>query len=212
MPEATYDDLVIYDSLEDCTTLYQVREPDSTPSGGTLTQVAHQWQIPSTLSAGGVANYGVQGATVQIPKGAVVSLLTQVDRTTAAGTAFSPKLGYTRDGGPAQTLTDTTGSDGVSFVGNGVDISIYRGAAMCCLTGALTPNDGTTQISADAIPTYGAGLNYSFTRRSVIKFTASASGVYCFFEQDQTGVPLNGGSIPASGACVTIVDQAAGTP
>lgn len=211
-PGGVYDDAVVYASLVDCTTLYEVREPSSSGSGGTLTQAAHQWEIPATLLTGGVASYGPMSSTVRAPKGAILALRTQVDRTVSAGSAFATRLWVSHDGGAVQLLTDTPTSDGVSFIGTGADPSIYQGEATCCLTGALTANHGTTQITSGALPTYDAGLNQSYTRRSVIKFTDTASGTYCFFERDQTGVALNGGAVPTEGACVTITEKAAGAP
>lgn len=208
-PGGVYDDGVIYDSLVDCTTLYEVREPTSTPSGGTLTQVAHQWEISAAYS-GSVQEYGLPSATVEVPKGALISLTIQIDRTTAAGSSFAPSLWFTHNGGTEQPLTDLVGTDQVSFANSSVRTSTFQGAVTCCLTGALTPNDGTTQITSSALPIYPSGVNYSFVRRSVIKFTDSASGTYCFFERDQTGVALNGGYTPSSGACVRITEKAAG--
>lgn len=76
--------------------------------------------------------------------------------------------------------------------------------------GAVLSNKVLFPVTAADVAVYAAGVNQAFVRRVVIRFAASASGSYCFFERDQAGAVFNGGYTPAGGACVQIVEQAAG--
>jgi hypothetical protein len=195
--------------LVDCTTLYQVREPDSSGSGGTLTQAAHQWQYSERALSGGAILYGQPNATVEVVQDGSVALVTQIDRTVSAGAAFAPKLWFSHNGGPRMPLLDLLTTEGVAFFGAVNDAVVISGSVACCLAGALTPHNGLTSFTSADSPTYEACLGCSFVVRRVIKFSPAASGVYEFFEYDQNGTELNGG-YPHGGARVEIVPMRMG--
>jgi hypothetical protein len=101
-------------------------------------------------------------------------------------------------------------SDGVCFYGT-PDVDIVSGTIECCLSGALTENDGPTNTSASAVPVFDLTLNSSFVRRSILKFGSSvaAGDSFGFKEYHQTDIAL-ASYTPSGGACVTIVGVSLG--
>jgi hypothetical protein len=198
-------------AAEDIADLYAIWEPTSPTPTGTYTQVAHQWQLLRSPET----DYGAVSATVTVITGGAVSLVTQVDCTAADCDPTGLKLYYScalcDTAGTWLPVPDTASGDGVAFFGTVSDSAIVTGTVACCLSGALTANDGTTQLTAAAVPNIDMAQNASFTRRSVLKFATdvTAGRTFCFQEYHQTGVAL-ATPTPSTGACVTIASPAIG--
>lgn len=204
-----YDEFKVWTSAESCVDDYEEWEPTAPPATGTYSQVAHQWQEPFKNSGGTTNDYAGLSATVPVSVGGLVSLVTQIDCTIADCQSVGVKLWYSRNGGAEQLVPDNFTSDQVKYAGS-VPSDVFVGAATCCLTGALTENHGLTQITS-AAEIFDIGQDASYTRRSVLRFGATASGTYCFKERDQNGLELSGTYTPSAGACVVIEDQSAGS-
>jgi hypothetical protein len=210
----TLDDVKVYQSAlsaADILDLFQAWEQTSPAPTGTYTQVAHQWQLLRSPET----DYGAASATMPVIVGGAVSLVTQVDCTAADCDPTGLKLYYScalcDTAGAWLPVPDSAGSDGVSFYGASTDPDLVTGTVECCLSGALTANDGSTQLTAAAVPSIDMAQNASFTRRSILKFTSSvtAGRTYCFQEYHQTGVAL-ATPTPSTGACVTIASPSMG--
>jgi hypothetical protein len=216
---STADDLKIYaaTALTDQEVLddYTAWNPVTPDPTGTYTQVGHQWQLLRKKTDLSAENYGAASATMPVVVGGAVTLVTQVDCTTGNCDPTGLRLYYScascDTAGEWLPVPDSAGSDGVSFYGATGDQDIVSGTVECCLSGALTENDGSTQFTASAIPNVDLTQNSSFVRRSVLRFTSSvtAGRTYCFQEYHQTGVAL-ATPTPSGGACVTISSMAAG--
>lgn len=210
----TVDEFRVYQSAlsaSDIADLYLAWEPSTPTPTGTYTQVAHQWQllrVPET-------DYGAPSATVSVIVGGAVSLVTQVDCTGSDCDPTGLKLYYScalcDTAGELLPVPDVPSSDGVSFIGSAVDVDVLTSTVECCLSGSLTENDGSTQLTASAVPLIDLAQDASFVRRSVLKFTTgvTAGRTYCFQEYHQTGVAL-ATPTPSSGACVTIASPSIG--
>lgn len=205
-----FDQFVLWTSVISCSDDYTAWEPSAPPSAGTLSQVAHQWQKLREAVGGTAELYLSQSATVPVAQGGAVSLVTQINCTSSNCDPIGAKLWYTRNGGSAQAVPDMMTSDQVSFYGTTSDPDVLSGAVTCCLTGALTPNNGGTRVTSDA-EVFDIGVNGSYTRRVILKFGSTASGTYCFFERDQNGNALNGTYTPSGGACAALEPVSGGT-
>jgi hypothetical protein len=186
-----------------------------TPSG-TFEQKTHKWQRLRKATNGSAVDLTVSGSTngitVTLPVGAAFGLVLQIDCTVANCDPTGLRIYYNLNGGTFFAVPDTAGADGIAFYGSTTDPDIVSGTVTCCLTGALTTNDGSTQFTASAVPVFDIGLNASIVLRSVLKLSSSvtAGSTYCFKGYHQTDLVLNGGYTPSGGACVTVEALAIG--
>jgi hypothetical protein len=196
--------------------LFEIWEQTSPTPTGTYEQKTHKWQRLRKTGAGAAEDFTKSGTTngieISVVVGGAVGLVTQIDCTVADCDPSGLKLYYTKNGGTAIPVPDTCASGGVCFYGNTGDSDIVTGTIECCLTGALTETDGSTQFTASAVPLFDIGQDASFVRRSVLKFDSAvaAGDEFCFKEYHQTDVVLNGGYTPTDGACLTIISHSAG--
>ncbi len=205
-PIATYDDFKVWTSAESCADDFASWEQVAPDPTGTFAQVTHQWQFLRASAT----NYGSAGATVSVVVGGAVALITQIDCTVANCDPTGARLYYNKNGGAFAQVPDVMGSDQVSFYGT-PDVDVLSGTVTCCLSGALTANDGPTNTTAAAVPVFDLAQNASFVRRSILKFgsSATAGDTYCFKEYHQTDIAMDSYT-PSAGACVTIVSMSTG--
>jgi hypothetical protein len=173
---------------------------------GTFSQVTHQFQRVRTPAT----NYRGASATGKVIAGGAIALITQIDCTVANCDSTSLRLYYSKNGGAFVQVPDVCASDGVCFFGT-PDADVLSGTVECCLSGALTQNDGPTSTNSD-VAIVDLGQDGSFTRRSILRFGSSVTpgDTFCFKEYHQTdiGNPMNDYT-PAGGACVNIAPVAA---
>jgi hypothetical protein len=103
------------------------------------------------------------------------------------------RLLYSKNSATYTAVPSTCGADEICFYGTSTDPDILTGAVSCCLTGALTQNDGGTQFTADAIPVFDLGQDGSVVHRYVLKIGSSATAgtTYDFRVYSQDGNVLN---------------------
>jgi hypothetical protein len=211
-PGATFDEFKIWTSAlsdEDLADDYAAWEPQSPSPTGTYEQKTHQWQLLRKKADNSAESYGAAGATVTVVVGGAVALVTQIDCTVADCDPLQLRLFSTNDGGTTWlAVPDVFGSHNVAFYGT-PDADVVAGTVTCCLTGALTTNNGSTQTTSSAVPNIDLAQNASFVRRSILKFDTDASGTICFKEYNQDGNALDTYT-PSAGACVTIGPNTAG--
>jgi hypothetical protein len=185
-----------------------------TPTG-TFEQKTHKWQRLRKTGAGAAEDFTISGVTngitISVVIGGAVELVTQIDCTVADCDPSGLKLYYSKDGGTFLPVPDAAGSDGISFYGSTTDQDIVSGTVTCCLTGALTTNNGSTQFTASAVPVFDIAQNASIVRRSVLKLasTVTAGSTYCFKEYHQTDIAM-GTYTPSGGACLMVVALTSG--
>lgn len=205
---ADFDDLIIYQSVQDCNTLYRVREPLPSSLIGTFTQVAHQFGFIYHSPAGAWQTYGpLNASSVEVIRDGAVSLVTQIDCTSANCSAIGTRYYYSHNGGVFRMVPDAMTSDEIQFWGTSNTTYIFTGAADR-LSGSLTETKGQTNLTSNAA-NFDLPQNGSYTWRGVFKFGPTASGTYCFKSYVQDGSALNGGYSPSGGACVLIVNPMA---
>jgi hypothetical protein len=196
--------------------LIEIWEQTSPTPTGTYEQKTHKWQRLRKTGAGAAEDFTISGTangiTISVVPGGAVELVTQIDCTAADCDPSGLKLYYNVNSGTFIPLPDEFATDNVAFYGTTSDPDVVSGTVTCCLTGALTANDGSTQLTASAVPVFDIAQNASFVRRSVIKFDTDVTvgNTYCFKEYHQTDVALNGGYTPSAGACLTIGGHNAG--
>jgi hypothetical protein len=214
-PTATFDEFKLWQSAENCATDFSSWEQVAPAPTGAFEQKTHKWQRLRKTSLDAAEDYtaaGVtNGITITVIPGAAVALVTQIDCTVANCDPTGARLYYSKNGGAFQQVPDVCTSDGVCFYGVTVDSDVVSGTVECCLSGALTENDGPTNTTASAVPVFDLAQNGSFVRRSVIKFsTAVAPGdTFAFKEYHQTDLALNTYT-PSGGAALVIGSYAAG--
>jgi hypothetical protein len=201
------------ESDQDMADLYAAWSQSSPTPTGTYEQKTHKWQRLRNTGAGAAEDFTqsgtTNGITIDVVIGGAVALVTQVDCTLANCDPTGLRLFYNKNGG-AFTRVPNSGQD-ANFYGT-PDVDVVSGTIECCLTGALTENDGPTNTTTDAVPVIDLAQNASFVRRSIIKLGTgvSAGDTLCFKEYHQTDLALNGGYTPSAGACLTVGSHTAG--
>jgi hypothetical protein len=168
-----------------------------TPAGGSVVcykQQNHRWQRVSLDPSLAAENMGAAGATVDIVENGAVALVIQIDCTGSAGSALALRAFYSTNGSTFSfPIPAALGSDSIAFWGDSTDAQLNRFTATCCLSGALTANDGVTILSSVVTPTITLSQNHSYTVRLIIRVGAIAGqSRYIRLYQDN-GAVLAGG-------------------
>lgn len=181
------------------------------PPTGTIEQKTHRFHKPRRTSLGAVDDYGANGASVVVMTGGVVAFTIQVDCTVADCASLGLRMLYSRNGGTFTNIPDVYGPDHIKFYGITPDPDIINTAVTCCLTGVLTANNGTTQMTSSAVPVFDLAENASIVQRYIVAVESSAvlGDTYCFKAYSQDGNTLNTYT-PSGGACFTVVGPATG--
>lgn len=215
-PGIVIDEIFVYESAlnqSEMTELYDSLVVPTPAPTGSYEQKTHKWQRLRKKANGDAEDFTISGTTngitMSVMVGGAIELITQIDCTGADCDASAARLFFNVNGGTFSQVNDLCGT--VCFYGATADADIVSGVVTCCLTGALTANDGTTQFISSAVPSFDLTQNASFVRRSVLKVgtDATAGDTVCFKEYHQTGNALDAYT-PTAGACITIVGVAAG--
>ncbi len=195
----------------DITADYENWEPPSPPPTGTRSQVAHQFQ-GALLVNGAVVPMAAVNANATVAPNSYFAYERQVDCTVAACSSIGEKLYYScalcPSAGAWTILPDILGPDQIAYSGSDLS-NILSGSVNCCLSGALTENDGSTQHTSAAVPVYALAQNASITNTSVLRTGASTVGwEYCIKAYNQTTLPLDSYT-PSGGGCITVVTPSA---
>jgi hypothetical protein len=214
---STADDLKIYTSALSASDIeddYQNWAQASPAPTGIYSQVTHKWQRLRRNAGGTADDFTVSGVTngisISVMVSGAIALVTQIDCTTANCDPTGLKLHVSKNGGAFMAVPDDCNVIGVCFYGN-PDIDVVSGTVECCLTGALTENDGPTNTTASAIPVFDLTQDASIVRRSVLRFssTVSVGDTFDFKEYHQTDFPMDSYT-PSGGARVTIANPSIG--
>ena len=120
-------------------------------------------------------------------------------------------LRYSLNSGAYTAVPDTFGADNPRFIGTtNLDQNILSSTVTCCISGALTANDGSTQRTASAVPTFDLAQDASVVQRYILELDTDATpgDTYDFRLYDQDGTALN--TYTQTGR-VTVLDYTAGS-
>jgi hypothetical protein len=200
----------------DMADLYSAWSQASPAPTGTFEQKTHKWQKLRKATNGDAQDITISGTTngitANIVSGGAIEMVVQVDCTGANCDPTAVRPYFSRNGGGLLAVPDTAGPDNFSFYGSTSDTSVVSGSITCCLTGALTANNGTTIFTASAIPSFDLAQNASIVIRYAFKLTTSATvgDQYCLKMRHQTDVALNTYT-PSAGACFNVIARQAGS-
>jgi hypothetical protein len=202
-PGTTYDEFMVYQSVVSCADDFQIWEQTSPAPTGTFDQKTHRFRKLRVDGSGNPITLGTAGASITVVPGAAFQVEIQTDCTTANCDPLGQRLRYNLAGGAYNAIPDSFGADLISFYGATTETSILSGTATCCITGALTTNDGTTNFTSAAIPLFDLAQDASTVQRYVIKLSpsATAGSIYCFRVYSQDG---NAMDTYTTTPCVTV--------
>lgn len=189
---------------------YQNAEPPPPPASGTLTQTNYRFYAAKTDFLGALIPLTQNNNTnITIAPGGAFAVVLQTDCTAANCSSLAQQYRYSCSSCPGSAgvyipIPDTATADKISFFGELNETGLLSGAVTCCLSGALTANDGGTQHTSSAVPVYQLNQNASVVQRPLIRieYGATPGWQYCFRAYDQSGNALDAYS---QTACVTVV-------
>lgn len=149
-----FDDFLVYLSLQDPATLSAAFNATATPQVGTLAQAAIQFQGVVLDTVGSPIVIGASVQTIEVPAGGGAVLLFQVHCQNIADCAVTSfKLVYAKNGsGIWQQVPDTETADGTWMWGSIPVAHMNNGTRSARLTGSCAVTTGTTQVTAEQIP------------------------------------------------------------
>lgn len=212
----TYDDFLVYLSLQDPVVLYAAFQATAPPAGGTFAQAAIQAQGVYLDSTGAVRSFGALNSAIETVTNGGVSLVFQVhcqDIANCDETGF--KLVYTKNqtaataasAGTLLAVPNVETSDGTWFWGNNPATGLNNGTTTTRLTGTCTVTNGATQLTADQVPSVDLPQDGCVMLRYIVKIGDVAGSYFEYRLLTQAGLPLDGGY--AADARVTVVNPRA---
>jgi hypothetical protein len=212
----TYDDFLVYLSLQDPVVIYNAFQAVPTPGAGTLVQAAVQAQGVYFDSSGAVTNFGALNSAVETVVNGAISLVFQVHCQVGADcdeTAF--KLTYAKNqtaataasAGTLLQVPNMETSDGTWMWGTNPATGLNNGETTTRLTGSCTVTNGSTQLTADQVPSVDLPDDGCVTLRYILRFSAPVETFFEFRLLTQAGLALDGGY--TADAHVTVVNPRA---
>lgn len=210
----TLDESKIWTSALNAAELLQVAQ-EFNQAGTPLAchqQKTHKWELTRVDGNGNPVSVGTTGGSVDVVDGGGVALVVQVDCTTTAGAPLAFQFYYSTDGVTYTIAIPTElGAAGIAMWGADTSFDLNRGAATCCISGALTPVSGSTILTSNLSPTVNLAQNQSYTLRLLLRFSSGLTGQsrYILLKQDN-GLDLANG-YALGGARVNLIANRAGT-
>lgn len=150
----TYDDFLIYPSLQNCDTLYAAFSAAATPPAGTLKQEAIRFNGVVLDTSHNPIVLGSLVQSIAVPKRGGAVILFQVRCTNVADcdmTAF--RLVYAKNGFSTwQQVPNVETADGTWMWGVSTEANMNNGIRSTRLTGSCTMTPGATLMTADQVP------------------------------------------------------------
>lgn len=203
-----FDEVAVYLSLEDPAALYAAFQQDASASGDTFSQTAVQFEeIYTSGVSGTVRVLPSPSNTKKVVKGGAVALAFQVECNNCAATSFRLTA---RDNGTGEWLqvanTETAsnvymwGTSTPQFLNNAI-------LGTRILANGCTVVDGSTQATADQIPTLTLPASGCTMMRHLIRVRSGASGYTEFRLENEGGVAFTGSYVLGR---IDIADTSAG--
>lgn len=161
VPEATFDDVQIFTSLQDCAALYAAWSAPPPPHAGTLKQAAIRFGGVVLNTDGNPIVLGSLSHGISVPKrgGAVILFEVKCNAGTDCDqTAF--RLVYVKNGVTTwQQVPNTETADGTWMWGASTEARLNNGSRATSLTGSCTMQTGATLMTADQVPPLALAQN-----------------------------------------------------
>jgi hypothetical protein len=209
-PNHIYDRWVVYQSVEDCGTLYENFEPPSAPWTGILQATFGQIYMAKSY-AGSPIQLAPLGSFATLPEGAAFAIAYQTYCTNAGDCSpIGQRPYYTctqcPSAGSELPVPDSASADGIEFWGTANEVGLLTGAHGANLSGVLTHVNGGTHLTASSVNVIDLCQNCNTVERWIFRIRpgAPANAQYCIFPKEQSGVALDSYSAPSEGMCVTV--------
>lgn len=200
-PGGTYDDFVIYNSVQSCSDIYTAFQAVATPGVGTLTQSAVQGQGVYMYN-GAPWNFGSLVPTIETVANGALAIVFQVtceNITDCDPTAF--KLVYSKNEtasvaasfGRLQQVPNVETSEGIRMWGATFQNGLNTGATSTRLVGSCAVTTGSTQVTADQIPNVDLPQDGCVMLRYLVSVGDVAGSYFELRLLTESGLPLDGG-------------------
>lgn len=180
VPEATFDDVQIFTNLQDCAALYAAWNAPPPPAAGTLAQAAIQFNGVILDTAGSPIVVGASVQAIEAPAGGGAVILFQVHCTNVADCAMTAfKLVYSKNGsGVWQQVPNVETADGTWMYGITTEANVNNGTRSTRLTGTCTMTTGSTQLTADQVPSVDLPQDGCTVLAYVVRVGSTHAGDY----------------------------------
>jgi len=166
---------------------------------GGYAQKAHRWQGVYLDGNGDPVTIGT-ASTLEVVQGGAVALEMQVDCTGGACDPVALRLYVSDIAGNTTAVPQSIGAFGVGMWGASTSAILNRNVSSCCITGALTANDGVTLLDAVATNTIELAQDSSVMFRWIVTIgqNAPVDEELFFFPKQDNGAELDGaaGTVP----------------
>lgn len=193
----TYDDLLVYLSIQSVAELVDAfNGVIPTPTSGTLTQAAIQFQGVILDTSGSPIVIGPSVQTIEVPAGGGAVILFQVHCTNVADcelTAF--KFVYAKNGSSTWVqVPDVETTDGTWMWGVTTEAHLNNGIRSTRLTGSCAVTNGATQLTSAQTPSVDLPQDGCVVVGYIARVGASHAGDYFDYKlQTEAGLDLPGG-------------------
>lgn len=176
----TYDDFLIYTSVEDCAAISAAFNADATPQAGTWAQAAIQFQGVILDSAGSPIIVGPSVQAIEVPAGGGATILFQVHCTNVSDCALTSfKLVYAKNGGSTwQQVPNTETADGTWMWGVTTEANLNKGTRSTRLTGSCTVTAGATQVTSAQTPSVDLPQDGCVVLAYIVRVGSTHAGDY----------------------------------
>jgi hypothetical protein len=208
-PNHIYDRWVVYQSAEDCGTIYENFEPPTVPYTGVINIVSgHIYMAKSR--AGVPIELAPFNSFVTLPKDAAFATAFQAYCTNAGDCSpIGQRPYYTCNQCPSAgselPVPDTASADGIEFWGTTNEVGLLTGAHGENLSGSETHVNGGTHLTSSSITVVDLCQNCVTVERWIFRLTSAAptDAQYCIFPKEQGGASFDSYS-PSPGMCVSV--------
>jgi hypothetical protein len=202
----TYDDFLVYLSLQDPATLYTAFQSTPSPLGGSLAQAAIQAQGVYLDTSAAVINFGVLNGEKSVVANGAVAIVFQIHCQNVSDcdpTAF--KLVYSKNqtassaaaAGTLQQVPDTETADGIWMWGLAGGAGLNAGVTTARLTGSCTVTNGSTQLTTSQTPNVDLPQDGCVMLRYIVRVGNMAGSFYELRLLAEGGSALSGGYVDA---------------
>lgn len=191
--DGTFDDFLIYQSVQDCAAIYTAFQSGSSSPSGTFAQEAVQAQAVH-LVGGSPANIASLNAPKTVVARGAVAVVFQVhceNVEDCSATAF--RLTYRRNGSASRMhVPNAETSDGIWMYGQSTETGLNTGTTTTRLTGTCSVTAGSTQVTADQVPNVDLPQDGCVMLRYLVR-VRNPGDYFDLALQTENGVDLNGG-------------------
>jgi hypothetical protein len=209
----SYDDFLVYLSLQDPVTLYAVFQATASGGAGTLAQAAVQWQGVYVDSSGARINFGTLMTNLEVVANGGGTVVFQVHCQNVADCGEDAfRLVYAKNqtvaaaaaSGTLLQVPNTETSDGTWMWGSTPSVGLNNGTTTTRLTGSCAITNGSMQFTADQIPSVDLPQDGCVMLGYAVRVGNVPGSYFEYRLITQSGLALTGGY--AADARITVVN------